>query len=117
MQSNNGSRVLSFLFTLVVLAIIALAARDALTQDPAIQAQARDVACAAPASSAPAPAAGKAGKPGIRPEPAACALQMTRWESRVLGHTLDFESGAVRRRVVCSRHYLVLGDHECRLSM
>lgn len=119
--TTNSFSTLSFLLGLVFLATMALAARDALTQDPAVVAQAREVACAEMSrSTAPAPPAARPRAPQVKPElPATstCPLQMTRWESSLLRRQIELESGKTRAYIVCTRRYLVLGDYECRPTL
>ena len=115
---SNSFSTFSFLLGLVFLTIMVLVARDSLTQDPAVVALAREVACAAVANSpAPSPLAGSSTpperKPAQPPTPP-CSLQMTRWESSVLRRSIELESGKTRAHVACTRRYLVLGDYECR---
>lgn len=109
--------VLWFLLGLVLFTGVLIGGRDALTHDPAMLAQAREVACAEAARS-PAPARPSGDLAGRPADPApACTLQMTRWESTLLRRAVELESGATRVRVQCSRRYLLTGEYECHPAL
>lgn len=124
MSSRRPSKsfsTFSFLLGLLFLAIVVLAVRDVLTQDPAVMALAREVACAAVANSpAPSPPAGSSARPErkpAQPPTSPCSLQPTRWESSLLRRSVELESGKTRVRVACTRRYVLLGDYECRPTL
>lgn len=105
------SSILSGLFVLLCAGAIAGALNNAFGDEPQLEGQAREVACS---SLVVAPADGP-GKPGSGAVKGDCKLRTTRLETNPIRRSFDFDDGAARVHVQCSRAYLLVGDYTCKM--
>lgn len=116
-------RGLGHLLLVLFLAATILGGREVFLRDPIVVDLARRVACeslgvastSGKPPAAPAKSAAPAGSAAPGAAPTACALQITKWESSPVGHTVLLAGGQGQIRVVCMRQFWALGDYECRL--